>query len=92
VSIARRIGSGSDGHDPPRIQPPAARRETRTALLPLPAPADNAAMEADPPKADPPKRKRRWFQFSLRTQFDNSRRRMKSLVGGGLPAKEIKNE
>jgi hypothetical protein len=30
-------------------------------------PADNAAMEADPPKADPPKRKRRWFQFSLRT-------------------------
>jgi hypothetical protein len=28
---------------------------------------DNAAMEAKPPKADPPKRKRRWFQFSLRT-------------------------
>src|ERR1700686_4232221 len=24
-------------------------------------------MEADPPKADPPKRKRRWFQFSLRS-------------------------
>jgi hypothetical protein len=24
-------------------------------------------MEAEPPKADPPKRKRRWFQFSLRT-------------------------
>jgi hypothetical protein len=28
---------------------------------------DNAAMEAEPPKANPPKRKRRWFQFSLRT-------------------------
>jgi hypothetical protein len=24
-------------------------------------------MEAESPKADPPKRKRRWFQFSLRT-------------------------
>jgi hypothetical protein len=24
-------------------------------------------MEAEPPKSDPPKRKRRWFQFSLRT-------------------------
>jgi hypothetical protein len=24
-------------------------------------------MEAAPPKVDPPKRKRRWFQFSLRT-------------------------
>jgi hypothetical protein len=28
---------------------------------------DNPAMEAEPSKADPPKRKRRWFQFSLRT-------------------------
>jgi hypothetical protein len=36
-------------------------------LLRLPAPADNAAMQTDPPKSDPPKRKRRWFQFSLRT-------------------------
>ena len=26
-------------------------------------------MEAEPPKAEPPKRKRRWFQFSLRTWF-----------------------
>jgi hypothetical protein len=33
----------------------------------LPAVGDNAAMEAEPPKADPPKRKRRWLQFSLRT-------------------------
>jgi hypothetical protein len=24
-------------------------------------------MEAEPPKAESPKRKRRWFQFSLRT-------------------------
>jgi hypothetical protein len=44
---------------------PAAR--VRPALLPLPAVGDNAAMEAEPPQADPPKRKRRWFQFSLRT-------------------------
>jgi hypothetical protein len=36
-------------------------------LLVQPAPADNAAMEAEPSKAEPPKRKRRWFQFSLRT-------------------------
>ena len=37
------------------------------ALLRLPAVGDNAAMQTEPPKADPPKRKRRWFQFSLRT-------------------------
>ena len=24
-------------------------------------------MQTEPPKAEPPKRKRRWFQFSLRT-------------------------
>ncbi len=36
-------------------------------LPPPPAPADNAAMDADPPISDPPKRKRRWYQFSLRT-------------------------
>jgi hypothetical protein len=36
-------------------------------LLRLAEVGDNAAMEAEPPKADPPKRKRRWFQFSLRT-------------------------
>jgi hypothetical protein len=36
-------------------------------LLPLPAGGDNAAMQTEPSKADPPKRKRRWFQFSLRT-------------------------
>jgi hypothetical protein len=35
-------------------------------LQPL-APADNAAMEAEPNKAATPKSKRRWFQFSLRT-------------------------
>jgi type VI protein secretion system component VasK len=36
-------------------------------LLRLPAVGDNAAMEAEPPVAAEPKRKRRWFQFSLRT-------------------------
>ena len=35
-------------------------------LLPLPAVGDNAAMD-EPPNAEPPKRKRRWFQFSLRS-------------------------
>jgi hypothetical protein len=28
---------------------------------------DNAAIESEPPKADPPKRKRRWYQFNLRS-------------------------
>ena len=36
-------------------------------MLRLPAVADNAAMQSEPPQADPPNRKRRWFQFSLRT-------------------------
>jgi len=36
-------------------------------LLRRSAVGDNVAMESDPPKADPPKSKRRWFQFSLRT-------------------------
>ena len=36
-------------------------------LPPLPQPADNAAMEVEPTKAEPAKRKRRWFQFSLRS-------------------------
>ena len=31
------------------------------------AAADNSAMQTEPSKAEPPKRKRRWFQFSLRT-------------------------
>ena len=29
--------------------------------------ADNAAMQSEPSKAEPPKRQRRWFQFGLRT-------------------------
>src|SRR5207244_259173 len=33
----------------------------------LPVVEDNAAMPSEPPDADPPKRKRRWFQFSLRS-------------------------
>jgi hypothetical protein len=36
-------------------------------LLRLPAVRDNAAMQTEPIKAEPPTRKRRWFQFSLRT-------------------------
>jgi septal ring factor EnvC (AmiA/AmiB activator) len=36
-------------------------------LLRLPAVGDNAAMPSELPKADPPKTKRRWFQFSLRS-------------------------
>jgi hypothetical protein len=36
-------------------------------LPPLPAPADNAAMEAEQPKTAPPILRRRWYQFSLRT-------------------------
>ena len=32
-----------------------------------PAAGDNGAVQSDPPKADTPKRKRRWFQFSLRS-------------------------
>jgi Leucine Rich repeat len=36
-------------------------------LLRLPAAGDNAAMSIDASDAAPPKRKRRWFQFSLRT-------------------------
>jgi hypothetical protein len=36
----------------------------------LPAAADNAAMEAEPPKAETPKQKRCWYQSSLRTTND----------------------
>ena len=36
-------------------------------MLPLPAVGDDAAMQTEPPKAEPPKRKRRWYQFSLRS-------------------------
>jgi hypothetical protein len=37
----------------------------RNPLLRLPAAEDNAAMEAEPSNTNPPKRKLRWFQFSL---------------------------
>jgi hypothetical protein len=40
----------------------------RNPLLGLHVTADNAAMLTEPPKAESP-RKRRWFQFSLRTLF-----------------------
>jgi hypothetical protein len=44
-----------------------SRFASRSLLLRLPALGDNAAMQTDRPKAEPPKRKRRWFQFSLRS-------------------------
>jgi hypothetical protein len=44
---------------------PASRRRIAGLLL-RPVAADNAAMDAEPPKADLPKPKRRRFQFSLR--------------------------
>jgi hypothetical protein len=38
------------------------------AVLPrLPEVGDNAAMQTEPPNAAPPKRKRRWYQFTLRS-------------------------
>jgi hypothetical protein len=39
--------------------------EVEGLLLPLPTVQDNVAMQAEPPNANTPKRKRRWFQFSL---------------------------
>ena len=62
LSVARRISSGSDGHDPLGIEPPASGG--LNPLPRLPAVADNAAMEAEP-KAELPNRKRRRFQFRL---------------------------
>jgi hypothetical protein len=38
-----------------------------TLLLPPLGPADNAAMQTEPSTTEPPKLKRRRFQFSLRT-------------------------
>jgi hypothetical protein len=38
-------------------------------LLRLRAVPDNTAMQTEPPKSEPPKRKRRGFQFRLRTLF-----------------------
>jgi hypothetical protein len=44
-------------------------------------------MEAETPKADPPKRKRRWLQFSLRTLlvFKTIYDSTKSTVGREAP-------
>jgi hypothetical protein len=39
----------------------------RNRLLRLPAVGDNAAMQTEPSNAEPPKHKRRWFQYSLRS-------------------------
>jgi hypothetical protein len=58
---------------PPLIEPPAGQwawshwcKGRPTSLAPLPTPTDNAAMAAEPPITEP-KRKRRWYQFSLWT-------------------------
>jgi hypothetical protein len=37
-------------------------------LLRPPAFGDNAAMQTESPKAEPPKRKRRWFPFRLTSE------------------------
>jgi hypothetical protein len=57
-SLKSRNGQGRTGADSASVP---------SSLLRLPAVGDNAAMQTEPPKADPPKRKRRWFQFSLRS-------------------------
>ena len=46
-------------------------------------------MEAEPPKTDAPKRKRRWFQFSLRTLMIFT---MACAVGAGWLGKKIERK
>jgi hypothetical protein len=46
---------------------PSGASTNQASLLRLPAIGDNEAMQTEPPNAPPPKRKRRWLQFSLRT-------------------------
>jgi hypothetical protein len=70
------IRAQSSRIQPPASRPPGAIRNRRASpcdyglpnpLPRLPAVGDNVTMESEPPKAEPPKRKRRWLQFSLRT-------------------------
>jgi hypothetical protein len=62
------IENPADADSPiPRCRYVGGATAAENPLLPLPAVGDNAAMQTEPPKADPPRRKRRWFQFSLRT-------------------------
>jgi hypothetical protein len=49
-----------------RRESPRPRPAKNRLLLP-PAVGDNAAMQTESQRAEPRKRKRRWFQFSLRT-------------------------
>jgi hypothetical protein len=65
--IARRIGSGSTATRPQSAQNPAVRVRSPSGLLRLLAIGNNVAMQTEPSKAVPPKRKRRWFQYSLRS-------------------------
>jgi hypothetical protein len=51
----------------PSYESPVIPFPRGSSLRLLSAIAHNAAMESEPPKADLPKCKRRWFQFSLRT-------------------------
>jgi hypothetical protein len=51
--VSAKCGDAASGH--------------RDPLLCLRAVGDNAAMQTEPIKADPPKRKHRWIQFRLRT-------------------------
>jgi hypothetical protein len=54
-------------HDSFDLKPGAGSSAAQNPLLRPPSVGDNAAMQTDLPKAEPPNRKRRWFQFSLRT-------------------------
>jgi hypothetical protein len=56
-------GASPAGSQRPYSHFPAAENP----LLRLPAVGDNAAKQTDPSKSDLPRRKRRWFQFSLRS-------------------------
>ena len=83
LSVGRRISSRSDRHDPPGIAPSASGDQN--PLPPLPATGDNAAMEAEPTKAEPPKRDRHWFQFSQSEFCHGNSRRTDTMSRNLLP-------
>jgi hypothetical protein len=51
--------------------------------------ADGARMQTELPRADPPKRKRRWFQFSLRTLMIFT---LFLAIGCGLMARRVEQK